>query len=164
MENKRKTKHTHIFKGIISVKLCSPVLVVRLWVSLDFGTFLTWICQNAPRTTRFVYKFSYLNYLRIQFFQFGNNANVFCSRSLFFLFGCSFAYELFVCCTLHCVDSCFFCSCSSSSLFSASVTRKNCFSAWRKAFAFYIKTHQKTTKRIHVLMFCLVVLCYVRLT
>lgn len=37
-------------------------------VSLDFGTFLTWICQNVPLTTRFVYKFSYLNYLRIQFF------------------------------------------------------------------------------------------------
>lgn len=38
-------------------------------VSLDFGTFLTWICQNVLLATRFVYKFSYLNYyLRIQFF------------------------------------------------------------------------------------------------
>lgn len=37
-------------------------------VSLDFGTFLTWICQNVLLATRFVYKFSYLNYyLRIQF-------------------------------------------------------------------------------------------------
>lgn len=117
-------------------RLCS----MKDSVSLDFGTFLTWICQNVPLTTRFVYKFSYLNYLRIQFFSSDTMRSVPFFFSLSFcLSRCSFG------CAIECVRDFFSVYVVYSPVYFRLPFYGKIAFAWSKASEFYIKTQQKDT-------------------